>query len=229
MAIIVVGGSSQGAGKTALVCGLIAALPEFRWNAVKITARELDSRAPSSLRPVGFPPVGNPKEMTHRNRIWEETRPGEETDTARYLTAGAARSFLVVPPALGQPPEPHLQLLLDDLWPNFGRGSNFIFESNSVVHHVRPNVCLMIHAIPKRELPLPERKPSFVAAVGHADAMVSLADADELIPEGLSLPNQEPKPVFHLADLRKVSIELMGWLVPRLGLDSSPRSPSPRF
>ena len=31
MAIIVVGGSGRGAGKTALVCGLIRALPEIRW------------------------------------------------------------------------------------------------------------------------------------------------------------------------------------------------------
>ena len=38
MAIIVVCGSGRGVGKTALVCGLIAALPELRWTAWKITS-----------------------------------------------------------------------------------------------------------------------------------------------------------------------------------------------
>src|ERR1700685_2862427 len=47
MAIIVVGGNGRGVGKTALVCGVIAALPELEWIAVKITA---DTH-------VGLPPV----------------------------------------------------------------------------------------------------------------------------------------------------------------------------
>lgn len=202
MAIIVVGGSSRGAGKTALVCGLIAALPEFRWTAVKITAHD----------------------HGHHTPIWEETQPGEETDTGRYLAAGASRAFLATPPTQGEAPEPDLPSVLDELWPNFGRGTNLIFESNSVVHHVRPNVCLMIQAVSKRELPLPERKPSFIAALNHADAMVSLSIADEFIPDGLCLPGQEPKPIFHLEALEHISPPMLAWLRPRL--DSSRAGPS---
>jgi hypothetical protein len=198
MAIIVVGGSSRGAGKTTLVCGLIAALPDFRWTAVKITTHDHGRHTP----------------------IWEETQPGEETDTARYLAAGAARAFLVTPPVQPRSQEPDLTPLLDELWPNFGRGTNLIFESNSIVHHVRPNVCLMIQAVPKRELPLPERKPSFIAAVGHADAMVSLANSDWVNATGLCLVGQEPKPIFHLARLQHLSAEMLDWIRPRL--DSSP-------
>jgi len=112
--------------------------------------------------------------------------------------------------------------LLDELWPNFGRGTNLIFESNSVVHYVRPNVCLMIHALPGRELPLPERKPSFIAAVGYADAMVAISHEDEVIPDGLCLPGQEPKPIFHLADLGRISPPMLAWL--REFLDPSPHS-----
>ena len=216
MAIIVVGGSGRGAGKTALVCGLIAALPEFRWNAVKITVQEHTPEAHSTLHPVALGAVDETVAGSNLNRIWEETRAGEETDTERYLAAGAVRSFLAIPPTIGAPPEPQVADLLDELWPNFGRGNNFIFESNSVVHYVRADVCLMIHAIQRRQLPLPERTPTFVAAVGHADAMVSLGHADELIPDALSLPNHEPKPVFHLADLRKVSGEMLEWLRGRL-------------
>lgn len=72
MAIIVVGGSSRGVGKTALICGLIAALPEFRWTAVKIAGH------------------------AHRQGpVWEETEAGQGTDTARFLFAGAKRALLV--------------------------------------------------------------------------------------------------------------------------------------
>jgi len=205
MAIIVVGGSTRGAGKTTLVCGLIAALPEFGWTAVKITTHE-----------HGYP-----------TPIWEETQPGDETDSARYLVAGAKRAFLACAVGGDEGAGHSLPAVLDVLWPHFGRGTNLIFESNSIVHHVRPNVCLMIHASPKRELPLPERKPSFIAAVGHADAMVARSHADEVILEGLCLPGQPPKPVFHLASLERISPAMLAWirplLDPSLG-DSSQRS-----
>jgi hypothetical protein len=196
MAIIVVGGSTRGAGKTSLVCGLIAALPEFLWTAIKITTHDHGQRAP----------------------IWEETRHGEETDTSRYLAAGAARAFLATAPLVSSGSQPDLSPLLDRLWPRFGRGSNLIFESNSVVHHVSPNACLMIHASPTRELPLPERKPSFIAAVSHADAMVALSPADRIIADGLCLPGHEPKPIFHLVSLERVSPQMLAWIRPRLGV-----------
>jgi hypothetical protein len=199
VAIIVVGGSTRGVGKTTLVCGLIAALPEFHWTAVKITTHDHGRLSP----------------------IWEETLPGEETDTARYLAAGAARAFLATQPHEDGSQTPDLTSVLDELWPNFGRGTNLIFESNSVVHHVRPNVCLMIHAVPKRELPLPERKPSFIAAVGCADAMVALARKDAVFPQGLCLPGQDPKPIFHLASLARISPAMLAWIGPHL--DPSPR------
>src|SRR5262245_7461432 len=37
MAIVVIGGHSRSVGKTSVVAGLIAALPEFNWTALKIT------------------------------------------------------------------------------------------------------------------------------------------------------------------------------------------------
>jgi len=202
MAIIVVGGSSRGAGKTSLVCGLIAALPEFRWTAIKITTHDHGQAKP----------------------IWEEAQSGLETDTSRYLAAGAARAFLATPSLVPRSADPDLPPMLDELWPHFGRGTNLIFESNSIVHHVRPNACLMIQAVDKRRLPLPERKPSFIAAIGHADAAVTVSHADGVTPDGLRLPDQEPKPIFHLADFGRISSQMLAWLRPRLG--ASPGDPS---
>ena len=37
MAIVVIGGHSRSVGKTSVVAGLIAALPELNWTALKIT------------------------------------------------------------------------------------------------------------------------------------------------------------------------------------------------
>jgi hypothetical protein len=203
MAIIVVGGSGRGAGKTALVCALIAAMPEFRWNAVKITSHDCGQSAP----------------------VWEETQAGQGSDMARYLAAGAARAFLATPLVQPQTSEPDLAPVLDELWPHFGRGSNFIFESNHVVHYVRADGCFMIHALPQRELPLPARKPSFFAALGHADAMVTWSHPawshmDRTMPGELCLPGQQAKPIFHLADFDRIAPQMESWLRQRLGQPS---------
>jgi hypothetical protein len=241
MAIIVVGGSNRGVGKTALVCGLIAALPEYRWNAVKITSHEHKQPVSPGRTNSG---EGSTADVSHPLRttlfrhlfekrieetarvpepqagssIWEDTVRGEGTDTSRYLSAGAARALLLTVA------EGDLSGPLNQLWPRFGRGTNLIFESNSVVHHVRPDVCLLIHAVAERALPLPERKPSFIAALRHADAMVARARADEVMPDGLCLalpesdPEQpvSPKPIFQLRALQRVSPELLAWLRQRL-------------
>jgi hypothetical protein len=241
MAIIVVGGSNRGVGKTALVCGLVAALPEYRWAAVKITSHEhtqpvspgRTNRSEGSTADISHPlrstlfrhlfekrieETVREREPQVRSSIWEDTVRGENTDTSRYLSAGAARALLVTAT------EGDLYGPLNQLWPRFGRGTNIIFESNSVVHHVRADVCVLIHAVAERTLPLPERKPSFISALRHADAMVTHARADDLIPEGLclALPDLDveqplrPKPIFHLRALERISPEMQAWLRQRL-------------
>ena len=72
MAMLAIGGSGRGVGKTAVGCALIAALPELRWTAVKISPHE-----------HGLPAV------------WEETDRSSAKDSGRYLAAGAERAFLV--------------------------------------------------------------------------------------------------------------------------------------
>jgi hypothetical protein len=112
MAIVVVGGSGRGVGKTSLVCGLIAAFPEHRWIAVKITGHL----------------------HGQRELLWEEAAPGHGTDTARYLAAGARRAFLVT--AVDE------ELRIDEIRAAFGPGANVIFESNRIVEVLRPDLCI---------------------------------------------------------------------------------------
>ena len=73
LAVLVIAGSGRGAGKTAVGCALIAALPELRWVAVKVTRHGHDVD----------------------KGLWEELNLRSDKDTGRYLSAGAKRVFLI--------------------------------------------------------------------------------------------------------------------------------------
>lgn len=118
MPLIVVGGSGKGVGKTALVCGLITAMPDLTWTAVKITSDAHGERKP----------------------IWEETTAGQGTDTARYLAAGASRALLVTAQDEMLPQVIHM------LWSRIERDSALIFESNRIVDCVQTDLCLAVDA-----------------------------------------------------------------------------------
>ncbi len=119
MAVVVVGGGGRGVGKTALLCGLIAALPEMQWVAVKIAKHE----------------------HTRTQPVWEDTVAGEGSDTARYLAAGARRAFLLTAADDGT-----MQAALDGLWRRVEGEANFIFESNRVLNFLKPDLCLMVRS-----------------------------------------------------------------------------------
>jgi hypothetical protein len=189
MAIIVVGGGGRGAGKTALVCGLMRALAEIEWTAVKITTHEHGKAAP----------------------IWEETTPGDATDTARYLAAGARRALLVTAGegtmgvgqnALGPDGKP-LAPILEKIIRECPSPGGVIFESNSVLSHVRPNICLCAASSPWSRL-----KGSYELLLAHADAMVELAGHDHII--------EAEKITFRLAAMERVSPVMVDWVRERL-------------
>lgn len=187
MAIAVIGGSGRGVGKTTLVCGVIAALHDLEWIAVKITSHEHWTVEP----------------------IWEESEPGEETDTARYLAAGARRAFLLTVPEAHDLNESVLGRVLGEFFRYAGRGHNVIFESNRVLHHVQPNLCLMVQGASDA----PEPKPSFQRAVQYADALVARAETDgirELSPSATG--DDLNLPMFHLAQLGQISPAMTGWI-----------------
>lgn len=166
MAVIVVCGSGRGVGKTALVCGLIAALPEFDWTAVKIT-----SHAHGKCE-----------------AIWEETDAGQQTDTARYLAGGARQALLMTAG------ESDFPLRLRELQKRLGPDAHVIFESNRILEHVRADVCLAVvgdvEAAPKPSFrSAMERADAMVAMDGvesiyaGAKRLFRLARLDSISPE----------------------------------------------
>ena len=131
MAIVVVGGHTRNIGKTSVVAGLIAAMPEWRWTAVKIT--QFGHGVCSAN--------GEPcdcETADHTIAVSEERDAGSGTDTSRYLAAGAARSFWVRT-RQGQLSEamPRVRRLLAE-------AENVIVESNSVLRFLQPDVSLSV-------------------------------------------------------------------------------------
>ena len=88
MAIIVIGGHSRSVGKTSVVAGLISALPEFDWTAVKITQY---GHGVCSAN-------GEACDCATADHSWaisEERDRSGESDTSRFLVAGAAQALWV--------------------------------------------------------------------------------------------------------------------------------------
>jgi len=113
LAVLVIAGSGRGAGKTAVGCALIAALPELSWVAVKVTPHvhsevEFPSGAKAHIASdestYGLKPVHSllkpmPSSLEEFSMaeagIWEERERNSDKDTGRYLAAGAAQAFLI--------------------------------------------------------------------------------------------------------------------------------------
>ncbi len=131
MATVVIGGHSRSVGKTSVVAGLIAALREYNWTAVKITQY---GHGVCSAN-------GAPCDCATDDHSWaisEESDRAGESDTSRFLLAGASRALWVrteqgrlaeAMPALRQQIEP---------------SRNVIVESNSVLKFLRPELYLTV-------------------------------------------------------------------------------------
>jgi molybdopterin-guanine dinucleotide biosynthesis protein len=158
MAIVVVGGHTRNIGKTSVVVGLIEALREMEWTAIKIT--QFGHGVCSAN--------GEPcdcETADHTIAISEERDAGSGTDSSRYLAAGAARS-LWVRTRQGQLSEamPRVRRLLEE-------SGNVIVESNSVLRFLKPDVSLSV-----LDPAVKDFKPSAMRYLDRVDALI--------VPEG---------------------------------------------
>ena len=178
MAVLVIAGSGRGAGKTAVGCALIAAMPEWQWVAVKISPHA--------------------HQVPEAGLIWEETDRGSDKDTERYLAAGAAQAFLV-----SGVHDDDAQTALAAIRRTSGAGS-LLVESNQVVpalvaQAAEPTLTLAIVAGPQSNW-----KPSIWPRLDSADAVVLSAG---LTPDQLS-PKLHGKRIFCLPRGQWMSPEL---------------------
>jgi molybdopterin-guanine dinucleotide biosynthesis protein len=131
VAIVVVGGQTRNIGKTAVVAGLIARLPEFRWTAFKITQYG-----------HGFCTAdGKPCQCQSEDAcvaVSIEHDAGSGTDTSRFLAAGAMRSVWVRT-RVGQ-----LAEAMPRIREELAAAENAILESNSILDFLDPDLYLTV-------------------------------------------------------------------------------------
>ncbi len=174
--LVVVGGHSRDIGKTSVVCSIIRALREWEWTAIKITQFGHGVCARN-----GEPcPCADP---THPVAISEEFE-REGGDSARFLGAGARRSFWVRTP-MGRLNEamPRVRKII-------GEGGNVIVESNSILRFVKPDFCAMV-----LDGAVADFKATSRTYLDRADALVQTSAADL---EWVDVPRSllRDKPVF---------------------------------
>ena len=131
MAIVVVGGHSRSVGKTSVVAGLISALREYEWTAVKITQY---GHGVCSAN-------GAPCDCATADHSWaisEEKNLSGDSDTSRFLLAGAARSLWV------RTEQGRLAEAMPALRKRLDLSRHVIVESNSVLKFLRPDLYLTV-------------------------------------------------------------------------------------
>ncbi len=135
MALVVVGGHTRNIGKTSVMAGLIAALGERRWVAMKITQFG-HGICSADGKECGCATAD------HTVAISEEQVRGSGTDTSRYLEAGAERSVWV------RTRQGSLHEAMPRLRAEFtraaGEGRDVMVESNSLLRFVRPEVFVSV-------------------------------------------------------------------------------------
>ncbi len=137
--VIVVGGHTRSIGKTQLVCDLIAAFPEVNWIAGKITqyghgvcaqnGEDCDCAPDEHICAFG----------------WAK-RTDTGTDSARFLAAGARRSFwLRTKQGFLAEGLPLLREALRSVQADGnGEPANLILESNTLLQFLKPSLYLMV-------------------------------------------------------------------------------------
>jgi len=131
--LVVVGGHTRNIGKTSVVACLIAALPELKWTAVKIT--QYGHGVCSS---EGEPCECAVQDPEHPYAVSEEHDRSSGTDSSRFLSAGAQRAYWVRT-AAGQLGHalPALRRILES-------STHAIVESNSILQFFRPDLYLAV-------------------------------------------------------------------------------------
>ena len=126
MALILVGGQAKHVGKTTLVCNIIRTFPQFKWTAVKVTSHMHTAR---DTEPVA---AGSGWEIS------EQLGGNQDSDTGRFLQAGAVHSLLLFSQAQA------LAEACSTLLRHLSKSEKAIVESSSALGLLRPALSLLV-------------------------------------------------------------------------------------
>jgi hypothetical protein len=168
--VIVIGGHTRSIGKTQLVCDVISAFPKANWIAGKITQYGHGVCAENGENCDCAP-------ADHSCAISWETLADSGTDSARFLAAGARRSFwLRTKQGFLAEGLPLLRRALDETGGEHrGQPAPLIVESNSLLQFLKPSLYLAV-VDPRKE----DFKESARSVLDRADALVIRGTEEEL-------------------------------------------------
>ncbi len=198
MALLVIGGHSRNVGKTSVVAGLISALPEFEWTAAKIT--QYGHGICSANGEACDCATGD-----HSWAISEERDRSGESDTSRFLVAGAAKVFWV------RTEQGRLAEAMPALRQRLEKARNVIMESNSVLKFLRPDLYLTV-LDPATE----DFKNSAREFLDRADAVILHESSNVPSWKTVSLKPVADRPMFRIKPPEYVTPEIVDYVRSKL-------------
>jgi hypothetical protein len=205
MPILVIGGHTRNVGKTSVVAGLIAALRDLHWTALKITQYghgvcSADGEACDCAT------------ADHSWAVTEERDRSGESDTSRFLVAGADHSWWV------RTQQGHLAEAMPRIRQILASTQNIIVESNSILRFIKPDLYLTV-----LDPATADFKSSAQEFLDRADAVLLHGDSSAPAWKQVSLKPVANRPTFAVAAGNYVTPELIEFVQRRLSVPSASR------
>jgi hypothetical protein len=196
--LLVIGGHSRDVGKTSVVAGLIAALPEHHWTAMKITqyGHGICSADGASCQCASD---------DHSWAISEEHDRSRESDSSRFLVAGAEAAWWV------RTQQGRLAEAMPRVRKIISKAENTIIESNSILRFLKPELYIPVLAPATADF-----KPSAQEFLDRADAILLHESAAAPAWSRVSLKPVSGRPVFLVSPPAYVPHELVEFVRARL-------------
>lgn len=204
MALVVIGGHTRSVGKTSVVAGLISALPELEWTAVKITQYGHGICSAN----------GEACDCTTDDHSWAITEERDRTgtsDTSRFLVAGAVRVFWA------RTEQGRLAEAMPALRGHLEKARNVIIESNSVLKFLRPDLYLTVLDPGKEDF-----KTSAREFLDRADAVILHGTDGDAAWQAVSLKPVADRPMFRIIPPNYVTAEIVKFVRGRLSVAAIP-------
>jgi hypothetical protein len=200
MPILVIGGHTRSVGKTSVVAGLIAALPAMHWTALKIT-----QYGHGVCSANGAP--CDCATADHSFAASEERDRSGESDTSRFLVAGADHSWWV------RTQQGHLAEAMPRIRKILAATHNTIIESNSILRFLKPDLYLTV-----LDPQTADFKTSAQTFLDRADAVLlhSTEDSNDPAWKSVSLKPVINRPMFPIHPPNYVTPEVVDFVRTRL-------------
>ncbi len=200
MPILVIGGHTRSVGKTSVVAGLIAALRDLHWTALKITQYGHGVCSANGE-------ACDCATADHSLAISEEKDRSGESDTSRFLVAGADHSWWV------RTQQGRLAEAMPRIRTILAKPENVIIESNSILRFLKPDLYLTV-----LDPATADFKTSAQEFLDRADAVLLHASSNTKNPtwKQVSLKPVVNRPTFNIHPPDYVTSEVVDFVRARL-------------